>query len=149
MQDLTDRIIAFVESVGIAVREGPIDGETFMPGMAVRDGALTVDRRTLRWPGDLLHEAGHIAVTDPASRAGTSCVSPDPGEEMAAIAWSYAAARAMDIDAALVFHDGGYKGGGGWIADAFASGGNVGVPMLVWFGMTTDRTYPAMERWLR
>ncbi|MDO7843260.1 hypothetical protein [Sphingomonas immobilis] len=149
MQDLTDRIIAFVESVGIAVREGPIAGETFMPGMAVRGGTLAIDRETLRWPGDLLHEAGHIAVTDPALRAGTTAVSTDPSEEMAAIAWSYAAARAMALDPALVFHDGGYKGGGGWIADAFASGGTIGVPMLVWYGMTTNDAFPAMKRWLR
>lgn len=149
MDDTTDRILRFVADIGIAVREGPFGADGFMPGMTARRGMLLIDRATLRWPGDLLHEAGHIAVTDPVLRPVADTVSADPGEEMAAICWSNAAARAIGLDRRIVFHDHGYKGGGQWLADAFENGSAIGLPMLVWYGMTTAETYPVMRRWLR
>ena len=151
-------ILAFLERIGIAVTVAPITGDTFLPGLTVRGGALVVDPARLRWPTDLLHEAGHIAVTEPARRPFLSTVSDDPGEEMAAIAWSYAAAAEIGLEPRLLFHD-GYKGGGAALAENFAAGRDVGVPMLVWMGMTdgwprpgtgpTAAAYPRMRRWLR
>ncbi len=154
----TQTIINFLERIGIAVVLGTVAGDTALPAMTVRNGALLVDLARLAWPGDLLHEAGHIAVTDPALRATLSDVSSDPGEEMAAIAWSYAAAIAIGIDPKLVFHEHGYRGGGGWLADNFNQGHYVGVPMLEYFGMAARKadadatgvaTFPHMLRWLR
>jgi len=58
-------------------------------------GVLSIDEMRLLYPGDILHEAGHIAVTSPDVRGG-STFSSTPGEEMAAIAWSYAAALALE-----------------------------------------------------
>ena len=154
----TRRILAFLESVGIAVSREQLAGETFLPGLAVRDGALVVDAERLEWPGDLLHEAGHIAVTEPAARPGLNAVADDPGEEMAAIAWSYAAAVEIGLDPAILFHDGGYRGGSKAMIANFTAGRDVGVPMLEYFGMTAGRArtaaagarpYPHMERWLR
>ena len=95
----TRAILAFLDRIGIPVAIEPIVGETTLPAMTVRHGALVVDPDRLTWPGDLLHEAGHIAVTDPALRPTLDVVSGDPGEEMAAIAWSYAAAVEIGIDA--------------------------------------------------
>src|SRR5262245_22065448 len=106
---LVDKLAAFVRGVGIEVRAAAL-GDTFLAGLEIRNGALLIDEQRLTYPGDILHEAGHIAVSDPATRK-TAPVSTDPGEEMAASAWSYAAARKLGIDPAIVFHD-GFKGGG-------------------------------------
>ena len=125
-------MLDFVRSVGILVELAEVrDG--FLPGIAVRHGRLIVDPERLGFPGDLLHDAGHIAVSDPAQRATMMAVADDPAEEMAAIAWSYAAALAAGINPRLVFHDHGYRGGGANLLENFQAGRFVGVPMLVWF----------------
>ena len=41
-----------------------------MPGLTIVDGTLVVDAVRLAWPGDILHEAAHIALTPPSRRAG-------------------------------------------------------------------------------
>lgn len=162
MQNFSDPIVAqiavFLEGIGIPVVAEPLQAGTLLPGATVRRGALVFDPDTLPYPGDLLHEAGHIAVTDPAVRATLDEIPSNPGEEMAAMAWSYAAALAAEIDPAIVFHEHGYKGGGASLLDGFRSGRGPGVPMLAWYGLTRDPAgtvqsnlpdFPAMARWLR
>jgi hypothetical protein len=103
----------------------------------------------------LLHEAGHIAIADPQRRAAMSDVGSDPGEEMAAIAWSVAAARACNIPLSVLFHPAGYKGDSESLIENFTEGRTFGVPLLAWWGMTQERgcadetVFPAMKRWLR
>ena len=82
---LVEKLAAFVRSIGIEGRAGPLDAPTFLPGIDIRGGAIVIDEPKLTYPGDILHEAGHIAVSDPATRK-TAPVSTDPGEEMAASA---------------------------------------------------------------
>jgi hypothetical protein len=151
-----DRIAVWLEEIGIPVAVCPLE-QSFLPGVSVREGGLLVDPTRLKWPGDLLHEAGHIAVTDPSARPSLDSVADDPGDEMAAIAWSYAAAVEIGLDARILFHD-DYRGGGAALADNFTNGRDVGVPMLQYFGMTAGRRtrgnddpgcYPNMQRWLR
>lgn len=157
-------IRAFLERIGIPVVVEPLPEDTCLPAMTVRHGALIVDPDRLGWPGDLLHDAGHIAVMDPALRATLDTVVSDPAEEMATIAWSWAAAVEIGIDAATLFHAHGYKGGGsakgggGYLAEAFTSGQYVGTPMLEYWGMAARKDeaeaqgiprYPHMLRWLR
>ena len=62
----------------------------------------------------------------------------DPGDEMAAIAWSVAAAHACDIPLDTLFMDEGYRGGAAALRTAFRGDGNIGVPMLAFFGMTAE-----------
>ena len=143
------RIIAFLADIGIPVELTDVPDDTLLPAMTVRRGTLLVDPARLTHPGDLLHEAGHIAVTDPAQRATLDAVSSDPGEEIAAICWSYAAACAIDLDPAILFHGDGYRGGGAWLIEAFANGSYVGLPLLAWYGLTDTASYPEMIRWLR
>lgn len=154
----TAPILAFLAGIGVEVVVGPIDAEGLLPGMSVRRGALLLDPSRPFFPGDLLHEAGHIAVTDPALRPMLDEVSGDPGEEMAAIAWSYAASVAIGLDPAVLFHEHGYRGGSKAMIENFTAGRDVGVPMLEWFEMTVGRrnagrdgapAYPVMSRWLR
>ena len=154
-QPETARILDFLGEIGIRLEVTVLEEETFLPGMTVRHGTLLMDPDRLAWPGDLLHEAGHIAVSDPQLRAAADQVSLEPGEEMAAIAWSFAAATAIGLAARTVFHNGGYRGDGASLAENFEQGHYLGVPLLQWFSMANapgdpDRQpYPQMRRWLR
>jgi len=156
---LTAKITAFLHEIGLQVRPGEVLGDTALPGIDIDCGALVVDEAKMTWPGDLLHEAGHLAVVPPQRRATFHHdVGNDPAEEMMAIAWSYAAAKHLEIDPALVFHEGGYRGGPAAIVEAFSSGGTIGTPMLDYAGMACEpkwaaergvKPYPHMLRWLR
>ena len=152
-------IVGFLTEIGIPVRRDALPAETFLPGILVDAGGLVIDETKLRHPGDLLHEAGHLAVltSEERARAGANLES-GPGEEMAAIAWSYAACVHLELDPAVVFHDDGYKGGGAALRENFADGRYLGVPLLQWYGLTRERAaggeadeavYPRMARWLR
>jgi hypothetical protein len=148
--DVTPLITDFLQRIGIPIRAEPVADDAFLPGVTLRGGAIVYDPEKLLYPGDLLHEAGHIAVTEPGRRAALDGdAEDDPAEEMAAIAWSWAAAKAIGIDPRLVFHAHGYKGGGEAIFAAFDSGRAFGVPLLAWYGMTSEAEFPRMERWLR
>jgi hypothetical protein len=161
--ELTTKIVGFLVAIGIPVTEAELTTDGFLPGILVRDGGLTVDRARLRHPGDLLHEAGHLAVLDPAARrrfgAPQGLAGHDMGQlEIAAVGWSYAAARHLDLDLDVVFHAGGYAGRGPALVRSFAYGVHVGVADLEAAGLTVtlaeaDRRgiapYPHMIRWLR
>ncbi|HEY0734390.1 MAG TPA: hypothetical protein VGD69_05750 [Herpetosiphonaceae bacterium] len=155
----TAAIVDFLRTIGLDVRVEPLPETTFLPGIWIERGALVVDEARLRYPGDLLHEAGHLAVAAPERRATiTGDAGSDPAEEMMAIAWSYAAAVQMGLDPAVVFHNDGYQGGGSSIVENFSQGRFFGVPMLQWLGMTVDpaqsgsrglEPFPHMLQWLR
>ena len=150
-------ILPFLNQIGIVVTERPLTGPTFLPGILIEEGTLAIDREKLKYPGDLLHEAGHIAVVVPSQRASLSAnLQTGPAEEMAAIAWSYAAALHIGLDPAIVLHEHGYKGGGGSILKNFREGRYFAVAFLAWCGMTRERAdgaeepaYPQMKTWMR
>jgi hypothetical protein len=113
--DLTDRIAAFLNEIGISTTSAKLDTETFLPGILVNGGGLLVDEEKLAFPGDLLHEAGHLAVAPANFRNNLSdeVILPDVNLdvlEMQAIIWSYAACVHLEIDPRIVFHEGGYRG---------------------------------------
>ena len=144
------RILDFLAQIGIATREATITGETFLPGIRVERGTILYDLARMTYPGDLLHEAAHIAFAPASQREAMSDeVGTDAGDEMAALAWSYAAAVYLNIDPAIVFHDGGYKGGSRALIENFSLRRYVGVPLLQWAEMTTGETFPAMTKWMR
>lgn len=152
-------IAEFLDSIGIPVAQATIEEETFLPGVTIYGGRLLVDEARLLWPGDLLHEAGHLAVVTPERRALLGAhAGDDPGEEMMAIAWSWAAAKQLGIEPEVVFHEGGYHGGSSSIIENFSEGRYFGVPTLQWIGLTYEprqaeennvEPYPHMIRWLR
>jgi hypothetical protein len=159
---LTETIIDFVESVGIKVLKMPITDDTFLPGLQLKDGALIIDSEKLLYPGDILHEAGHLATMPPDIRKTMNDNLPatpeNQGGEMMALAWSYAAAKYLDIDPHVVFHAEGYKGGSENLIENFSEGRYIGVPLLQWAGMAYDDkkakeyskpAYPHMINWLR
>ena len=153
---LTERLAQFVRSIGIAVRAATLPHQTFLPGIDISHGAILVDEARLTYPGDILHEAGHIAVANAAERNAPT-LSPTPGDELTTIAWSYAALRHLDIDPAIVFHP-AFKGGGAAIIENFTAGHYFGVPLLQLYGMSCEphlaaqngvQPYPHMLRWMR
>ena len=153
---LTERFAEFVRNIGIEVRPASLPDSTFLPGLHISHGAILVDEACLTYPGDILHEAGHIAVADPAERTAPT-LSPSGGDELTTIAWSYAAARHLGIDPALVFHA-AFKGGGASIVANFNTGNYFGVPLLQLYGMSCEPQraaeagvppYPHMRRWVR
>ncbi|OON68016.1 hypothetical protein [Hymenobacter sp. CRA2] len=153
---LVDQLIAFVRGTGLEVREAPTPADTFLPGLLIEQGQLVVDRRRLRYPGDILHEAGHLAVVPAAERAGLGSniahyrtESEAQGDEIAAQLWSYAAILAIGLPATVVFHSEGYHGHSEWLTGSYASGVYPGLPLLVWMGLTTAESFPQMTRWLR
>ena len=147
-ESVATRIAAFLTGVGIRVRAGSLDGPTQLPGIAIEAGELVIDESRLLYPGDLLHEAGHLAVVPEPERSQLGGdVGQDGGSEMAAVAWSYAACVHLGLEPSVVFHPDGYKGGSDELIEAFTERGGIGVPLLVWWGMTT--AYPQMVKWTR
>lgn len=125
--------------------------------MEIVQGTLWIDMNKLEQPGDLLHEAGHIAVTPAEQRGRLSGnmkkAGHDGGDEMAAIAWSWAALRAIGLAPEVVFHPCGYRGGSENLIDAFTNHQGFGYPLLCLWGMCEQLDskdgYPKMKRWLR
>ncbi len=152
---VVEDIAAFLNEVGVPCRSAPLPEATFLPGLLLEAGALVFDPERLAFPGDLLHEAGHIATAAPSARTQLSGnIVGTPGDEMAAIAWSYAACMHLGLDVRVLFHPAGYKGGSESLIASFATRQPVGVPLLAWYGMTTvatgtDGAFPAMRCWLR
>jgi hypothetical protein len=156
---LTERLVAFVRGIGIGieVRAATLLEKTFLLGLDIRHGAILVDAERLAHPGDILHEAGHVAATDPAERHAPT-LSPTGGDEMTSIAWSYAALCHLELDPAIVFHNDGYKGEAASLIENFTAGRYFGVPLLQLYGMAVEprraaetgaEPYPHMLRWLR
>jgi hypothetical protein len=144
-----ERIVDFLTTIGLEVRLQPIEAPTVLPGLTVDHGALVVDADRLSHVGDVLHEAGHLAVVPGADRGAlTVDVGSDGGNEMAALAWSYAATRHLGLAPEVVFHDDGYRGDARSLIENFEAGRYVGVPILVWRGMATNEEFPVMARWL-
>jgi len=160
-KELFDKIIDFLRGIGLKIKFEELNTECFLPGISIVDGELVIDLNKLKYPGDILHEAGHIAVVPSEERSTLNEHSiaqreHKDAEEMMAIAWSYAVCVHLEIDAAFVFHEYGYKNGGSSIAENFKEGRYFGVPMLQWVGMALEKrnnknmpVYPSMLLWLR
>ena len=159
---ITDKIAAFLVEIGIPVSQGPVAAGSFLPGVAVASGGLVVDEAGLLYPGDLLHEAGHLAFAPSAIRATLSGEIVIPGVnadvvEVQAICWSYAASIFLDIAPEIVFHENGYRGRSASILLSFGMGVYVGLPGLEAAGMAFGpaeaarreiEPFPAMQKWL-
>ncbi|GAB2853707.1 hypothetical protein [Hymenobacter ruber] len=147
----------FLAEIGIPTQEVEITVETFLPGILIENGGLLIDPAKLLYPGDILHEAGHLAVTPAAERvqlagnvmAGKPDQNGIDGEEIVAMLWSYAAAQVIGVLPEIVFHPAGYRNSSNWILNNFRQSIYPGLPLLVWMEMTTTDGFPQMTRWLR
>jgi len=156
-------IFAFIARIGLPIAEEPLPADTFLPGIAVRDGGLVVDPDRLKWPGDLLHEAGHLAVLPAALRNAAHDDLPDSIDaghagELEAMAWAYAAAVELGLPMEVLIHDGGYNGKARDLLQMYTFGVYPGLRGLCDVGMTASPGftpecgpvhYPRMLHWLR
>jgi hypothetical protein len=163
LDPLAGRIIEFLSTIGIAVELTSLGDDTFLPGLRLDHGRLLVDPTRLTYPGDLLHEAGHIAVVPPDVRPRLSGDGSAAGIDMgtletAVIPWSYAAACEIGIEPAVVFHPAGYRGKSEGLLRTFGYGVYPGAHLLEAAGMCLGPhraadagipPYPHMLCWLR
>jgi hypothetical protein len=155
---LLQHICSFIKEVGIPITKGEINEQTFLPGIEIINGGLVYDPEKLLYPGDLLHEAGHIALVPAEFRHKTSGNMKDldfssDGEEIGVMLWSYAACLQIGLPPQVVFHPEGYKGDSEWILKNYAEGVYIGLPLLQWMGLCAPQGkapgFPVMQKWLR
>lgn len=154
------QILDFLNSIGINVIEKKLPEVTFLPGLALSAQGIEIDFEKLLYPGDILHEAGHIAVTTSEQRKliGTNEMPqewPTQGDEIATMLWSYLAAIHLKLPIEYVFHPNGYKNQSEWLIENYSKGNFIGLPLLEWMGLTSKETskesnsIPKIVKWLR
>jgi gamma-glutamylcyclotransferase (GGCT)/AIG2-like uncharacterized protein YtfP len=145
------RMASFLESLGIPVIPASSLLPANFPGLDIQHGCVLVDETRVVHPGDILHEAGHIAMTRPEQRNALR-LTPTGGEELSTLAWSYAAATHLGLPADVIFYPESYADFGDGLVENFANGNYIGTPLLQTFGMAVTRgenAFPRMLRWLR
>lgn len=158
-QQYLSTITTFLTQIGIQVIEKKLEGDCFLPGLEIGPDIIYFDPDKFLYVGDLLHEAGHIAVTEEKFRPHIGQPNmakivgekswPTEGDEIASISWSAAAAIYLTIPLEVVFHPEGYREGSEWIINEINSGSYLGLPLLEWMGLCDAKEYPNMKRWLR
>ncbi|PXY43537.1 hypothetical protein [Flavobacterium hydrophilum] len=157
-----EKVLTFLNEIGIDVVEKELE-TSFLPGLDLGPNCLYIDFEKLLYPGDILHEAGHLAVTTSVERkiAGTDKMAadwPSQGEEMGAILWSFAAAKYLELPIEFVFHPNGYKNESEWLISNFTNENYIGLPFLEWTGLALGKVnaekeskeaFPKMLKWLR
>jgi hypothetical protein len=160
---LLDVCVEFLNNIGIETTYRRISNKSFLPGLLINNGTIIIDKEMLEHPGDILHEAGHIAVVPANDRPRLSernipTRKDREVEEIMAIAWSYAACIHLDIDPFFVFHEQGYRGGRDYITDSCRLKSYIGLAMLERIGLTVNEknarrlnvpSFPHMTKWLR
>lgn len=149
-----ERLVNFLNEIGIHVVEKELGDDTFLPGLSLQGNSILMDKSKLKYPGDLLHEAGHIAVTEEKLRPliGTGKMGadwPPLGDEIAAILWSYAALHHLELNPKVVFHPNGYKNASEWFIERFENKDYMGLPLLEWMGLCDSSDFPRMKSWMR
>ncbi|QSB25218.1 MBL fold metallo-hydrolase [Flavobacterium sp. CLA17] len=156
------KILSFLKEIGLDIIEKELE-TTFLPGLSLGPNCLYVDYDKLLYPGDILHEAGHLAVTTSSQRqlAGTKKIAadwPTQAEEIGAILWSFAAANHLQLPLEFVFHPHGYKNESDWLISNFTNENYIGLPFLEWIGLCLGKeravkenkpAFPAMLKWMR
>lgn len=159
----TNCITSFLTEIGIVLTSAKLTDETFLPGIHVCDGTLLVDEARLKYPGDLLHEAGHLAVVPASTRQhlNDQVTVPDHNADLieaAAICWSYAACVHLNLDPRVLFHKDGYLGRSEGLLFTFQTQVYPGAAALEAAGLTYTvnnaeklgvQPFPAMRKWLR
>jgi len=155
------KIARFIRDIGLDLEFRPIDTPTFLPGIHIENGVVQADPEKLLYPGDLLHEAGHLALL-PSEERKKITGNVEPGDnkqnslEMGVICWTWAAILHLDIDPTVVFHKAGYHGASNYYIQMFSTGQFIGLPVLQWMELckhqsdTSDlEPFPHMVKWIR
>lgn len=158
---ILSEIVQFVKEIGLEIQEKKIESNSFLPGIQIELGQILYDTSKLNHPGDILHEAGHLALMKPNERAVASGdLEPGDGKtmnqnslEIGVILWTWAVIKDLGIDPRIVFHQEGYKGSSEWYIKQFEARNYIGLPLLIWMSLTDDLDgevpFPKMKKWLR
>lgn len=154
-------LVNFITEIGLSVTFALEEEPGFLPGVRIKNGGLSIDPDQLLYPGDILHEAGHLATLPEHIRRDLDGQLPDTdmhqGAELMTLAWSYAATLYLKIPASVVFHEHGYKGDAKHLIDNFEQGIFIGLPMLQYQEMAYDekraeqlnvQPFPHVVNWL-
>lgn len=170
------RAMDFVRSIGIKVEEIPaqadLDG-SFLPNVRVVNGSLEVVAAEV-FPGDILHEAGHLAVIPapfrPLATGDLSAVeeamgayleaNPDglakwpedpvsraifQSSDQEATAWQFAAAKAMQLPDVWLFPEDSYDGEADVVLQRLQVNEYMGINGLQAAGWTQVRKNPVKK----
>ncbi|MBN3584192.1 hypothetical protein JYB64_17470 [Algoriphagus aestuarii] len=148
------QILNFLNEIGIPTVGTTLEEDTFLPGLKIDSGQLYYDPEKLKYPGDLLHEAGHIALMTAEEKETIignvkNYRSPNQDDEMGVMCWTYAALIHLDLPPEVVFHPEGYKGESQMLIQEFTNGHYRGLPLLVWMDLTEYESFPKMKKWIR
>lgn len=160
-QEIIGVIVTFLQEIGLEVRLESHEGDSFFSGIRIKSGGLSIDPSQVVYPGDILHEAGHLATLPYSQRCKLDGELPDidlhRGAELMSLAWSYAACLKLNLPPEVVFHTDGYKGGSEHLIHTFEAGKYIGLPMLQYQQMAYDKKnaailniepFPHMQNWI-
>jgi hypothetical protein len=160
-EKLISLFTGFLRDIGLSIVLEPDNSPSFLPGVRIKNGGLSIDPAHLLYPGDILHEAGHLATLPYHIRRTLDGTLPDNdlhrGAEMMTLAWSYAACLHLQVPPEVVFHENGYKGEHKHLIAAFEAGQYIGLPLLQYYGMAYDeknaarlnvKPFPHMISWV-
>lgn len=147
-QQIIAAIVAFLGEIGLEVLLEQHEGDSFLPGIRIKSDGLSIDPSQVLYPGDILHEAGHLATVPYTIRCKLDGVLPDidlhRSAELMSLAWSYAACLKLQFAPAVVFHADGYKGEAEHLIRNFEEGMYIGLPMLQYRQMAYDEKNAAI-----
>lgn len=150
-----ETILQFLDRINLNYKECTLAEESFLDGVLIKNGVVCFDSKQLLSPGDILHEAGHLALLPPDKRAIANGniaeqFPEEEGSEMAVILWTWLAAQQLEIAPELIFHPEGYKGDSEWLIAHLNAGNYLGSPLLQWMGVISmNGGAPKVERWVR
>lgn len=75
--EVIETIIEFLREIGLKVLLGQHEGDSFLPGIRIKTGGLSIDPSQVLHPGDILHEAGHLTTLPYAVRSKLDGALPD------------------------------------------------------------------------
>lgn len=168
-----NRVATWLNSIGLVTKPGKRSDQSFMRGIWFDCGCIVYDPDEAH-PGDLLHEAGHLAIVparfrhfvkgeieeslashyDDYLKSTVDCEDATlqaiiQSGDAEAIAWSYAASLACCVDPWLCFVN-GFDGEAESVFQAIKLGCHPGINGLRASGMLTSvRDFPHLVRWLQ
>lgn len=167
-----EEIIAFLNEIGIKTSRGNVPSNSFMPNIAIQDGSIIYNKDATL--GDLLHEAGHLAIIpkkyrpmcqgdmdesmraifDKAEIAGE--MIPDStiycaliqSSDPEATAWAWSAGRHIGIEPQDIIADYLYEGTGADVRLMLSLNCYLGINGLRAAGMLTSvKSFPHLTQW--
>lgn len=159
--EMAKKMIDFVRSIGIEVKHGSVPDNPLIPGIRVQHGVMLIDENNLTYPGDILYQAGRIAILPATERDAYHGEDHkdnnwEAAQAMAAMCWAWAALTHLQIAPEVVFHNGGYKGQSTQIIQGYQSGAFMGLPIMQMYEMAYEphqatarglQAFPFMYKW--